>query len=416
MAGKWGTDKKINIARKFLGRTIDSLSTFPDVEMALRVYGHQSVVPPQDCSDTRLEVPFAPDNGYRIKRKMTSLSPKGTTPIANSLAATAGDFPPRENCRNVVILITDGIEACDGDPCAVAMELQQKGILLKPFIIGIGLDWMFEETFECMGNVYNASTEERFEEVLEIVITHALTETTLQVNLMDEFGHPSETNVPLTFYNSNSGNIKYNFVHTINQRGNPDTLRIDPLIEYRIKAHTMPPVYLDSLQMAPGKHNIAAIDAPRGLLKVVQKKGFQYRDLNFIVRLKDKNETLCRQTMFSENKYIIGQYDLEIPTIPITYLEDITIKQSELTTVTLPQPGIMTFLVNNNGVCELFEERGNDLVWVYTIKTQDKSDPVVLLPGNYRVIYRPQYSKQSHYTIVRKFTIESGKSSSLRIF
>ncbi len=416
MSGEWGTDKKINIARKFLGRTIDSLSTFPNVEMALRVYGHQSVVPPQDCNDTRLEVPFAPNNGYLIKRKMTSLSPKGTTPIANSLAATAGDFPPRENCRNVVILITDGIEACDGDPCAVAMELQQKGILLKPFVIGIGLDWMFEKTFECMGNVYNASTEERFEEVLEIVVTHALTETTLQVNLMDEFGYPSETNIPLTFYNKNSGSIKYNFVHTMNQRGNPDTMRIDPLIEYRIKAHTMPPVYLESLLMAPGKHNIAAIDAPRGSLKVIQQKGFQYRDLDFVVREKDKTETLCRQTMFEEKKFITGEYDLEIPTIPITYLNDVVIKQSEVTTVTLPQPGIMTFLVNNNGVCELFEEKDNDLVWVYTIKTEDKSDSVVLLPGNYRVIYRPQHSKQSHYTIVRKFSIESGKSSSLRIF
>lgn len=416
MSGEWGTDKKINIARKFLGRTIDSLSSFPNVEMALRVYGHQSVVPPQDCNDTRLEVPFAPNNGYLIKRKMTSLSPKGTTPIANSLAATAGDFPPRDNCRNVVILITDGIEACDGDPCAVAMELQQKGILLKPFVIGIGLDWMFEKTFECMGNVYNASTEERFEEVLEIVVTHALTETTLQINLMDEFGYPSETNIPLTFYNKNSGSIKYNFVHTINQRGNPDTMRIDPLIEYRIKAHTMPPVYLESLLMAPGKHNIAAIDAPRGSLKVIQQKGFQYRELDFIVREKDKTETLCRQTMFEEKKFITGEYDLEIPTIPITYLNDVVIKQSEVTTVTLPQPGIMTFLVSNNGVCELFEEKDNDLVWVYTIKTEDKSDSVVLLPGNYRVIYRPQHSKQSHYTIVRKFSIESGKSSSLRIF
>jgi hypothetical protein len=76
----------------------------------------------------------------------------------------------------------------------------------------------------------------------------------------------------------------------------------------------------------------------------------------------------------------------------------------------------MTFLVNNNGVCELFEEKDNDLRWVYTIKTEDKSDSVILLPGNYRVIYRPQHSKQSHYTIVRKFSIESGKSSSLRIF
>ena len=233
---------------------------------------------------------------------------------------------------------------------------------------------------------------------------------------MDAYGYPSETNIPMTFYNRNSGAIKYNFVHTINQRGNPDTLRIDPLVEYSVKVHSIPPVILDSLMMAPGRHNIAAIDVPRGSLKVIQAKGFQYRNLDFIVRKNGRTETLCRQTMFEEGKYITGKYDLEIPTIPVSYLYDVDIKQSELTTVTLPQPGIITFLVNNKGICELFLEKDKDLKWVYTIKTEDKSDSVVLLPGNYRVIYRPQHSKQSHFTIVKSFTIESGKSSSLRIF
>ncbi|MGM0463544.1 MAG: vWA domain-containing protein, partial [Bacteroidota bacterium] len=136
MSGRWDEDRKIDIARRFLARTVDSLNSFSNVEMALRVYGHQSVVPPQDCNDTRLEVPFAPDNAYRIKRKMRALSPKGTTPIANSLAASVNDFSACEECRNIIILITDGIEACDGDPCAVSVELQKQGIILKPFIIG----------------------------------------------------------------------------------------------------------------------------------------------------------------------------------------------------------------------------------------------------------------------------------------
>ena len=416
MAGKWGEDKKINIARKFLGQTIDSLGKHQNVEMALRVYGHQSVVPPQDCNDTRLEVSFAPNNGYQIKRKMGSLSPKGTTPIANSLAASVNDFPYRDNCRNVIILITDGIEACDGDPCEVARELQKKGIILKPFIIGIGLDPEFEKSFECLGNLYNASSEDRFEEVLEIVITHALNETTLQVSLLDANGFPSETNVPMTFFNKISGQVKYNFVHTLNQRGNPDTMRIDPLIDYTIKVHTIPPLFYNSLELAPGKHNIAAIDAPQGFLNVVQDKGFQYRSTEYLVRKSGTLNTLCRQKMFERRKYITGKYDLEIPTIPVSYVYNVEIRQSEETTVTLPQPGIITFLVNNLGICELFAERANDLEWVYSIDTGEKSSSVVLLPGRYRVIYRSLHAKQSYFTVEKKFTIESGKSSSLRVF
>ena len=59
------------------------------------------------------EVPFAFGNVPRIKKKLRSIVPKGTTPIARSLSRASTDFPPCENCRNVIILITDGIEACD---------------------------------------------------------------------------------------------------------------------------------------------------------------------------------------------------------------------------------------------------------------------------------------------------------------
>ena len=39
-----------------------------------------------------------------------------------------------------MILITDGIEECGGDH-AISIALQKKGIVLKPFVIGVGLDF-----------------------------------------------------------------------------------------------------------------------------------------------------------------------------------------------------------------------------------------------------------------------------------
>ena len=114
--------------------------------MALRVYGHQKQYPPQICDDTRLEVPFSKDNTARIKHVIKSIIPKGTTPIAYALLQSVNDFPACDNCRNVVILITDGLEECGGDPCSVSFELQKKGIVLKPFIIGIGKN--FKESFD----------------------------------------------------------------------------------------------------------------------------------------------------------------------------------------------------------------------------------------------------------------------------
>ena len=84
MAGKWEGEVKIDIARRILVEMVDSLENVENVEMALRVYGHQSPVPPQDCSDTKLEVPFGKNNASRIRQKLRFISPKGTTPIGRA--------------------------------------------------------------------------------------------------------------------------------------------------------------------------------------------------------------------------------------------------------------------------------------------------------------------------------------------
>jgi len=58
MMANWGSSKKIDVAKNMLIKMVDSLKNIENLEMALRMYGHQSPVPPQDCSDTRLEVPL----------------------------------------------------------------------------------------------------------------------------------------------------------------------------------------------------------------------------------------------------------------------------------------------------------------------------------------------------------------------
>ena len=77
MAGLWESGKKINIARNLLIDMVDSLQYIENVELALRIYGHQSRVPPQDCNDTRLEVPFSKNNASKIRQKLRYINPKG---------------------------------------------------------------------------------------------------------------------------------------------------------------------------------------------------------------------------------------------------------------------------------------------------------------------------------------------------
>ena len=415
MAGFWEHDKKINIARKFLIHTIDSLENVPHLQMALRVYGNRSIVPPQDCGDTHLEVPFGPDNASKIRQKLRYLIPKGTTPIAHSLVLTAGDFPPCDNCRNVVLLITDGIEACDGDPCSVSKKLQKEGIFLKPFIIGIGLDPEFRKTFECVGQFYNAEEERRFQEVLDVVVTEALNSTTAQVNLLDQDGDPTETNVNYTLYNSKSGKPMHNYVHTINNWGNPDTIVLDPLIIYRMVVHTLPPVEVDGIKVSRGKHNIIAAYTPQGSLKI-ETTGSRYRDLKIIVRRNKDMATLNLQKINTPEKYIVGKYDLEIPVLPRIYVNDLEIKQSTTTKVSIPTPGIVNFLMNKDGFCSIYTLKNQELEWIYNIPLDVNHETLIMQPGTYRVVYRPKYAKRSYYTTEKSFVVKSGSSQSIKLF
>ena len=77
---------------------------------------------------TRLEVPFGKGNIYKIKRVLKSITPRGTTPIAGSLLKASSDFPACEDCRNIIILITDGVEACDGDLVLSVSDCRRKGL------------------------------------------------------------------------------------------------------------------------------------------------------------------------------------------------------------------------------------------------------------------------------------------------
>jgi Ca-activated chloride channel homolog len=91
----WGNETRIHVAKEVLSQEIESLRGIKNVEIALRIYGHQSVVTNsfQDCNDTRLEVPFGKDNLTAIKEKIKTIQAKGATPIARSLEASASDFP-----------------------------------------------------------------------------------------------------------------------------------------------------------------------------------------------------------------------------------------------------------------------------------------------------------------------------------
>jgi len=413
MIGQWESDSKMRIAKKLLGELLDSLEQTPNLELALRCYGHQSKVPPQDCGDTRLEIPFAPNNASRIKHRIKSIVPKGTTPIARSLQAAANDFPDCRDCRNIILLITDGLEECDGDPCAVSQELRKKGIILKPFVIGIGTTDL--TSLECIGTYFNAANEQVFRNVLNVVINHVLHETTCQVNLLDSYGSPTETNVPVTFYDHFSSMEKYNIIHTMNSRGLPDTLVVDHMLTYNVVAHTIPPTQADSIKLTPGKHNIIPIDAPQGVLELKVDGRDPYKGLNCIVRKSGETNTLHVQNFSTLTKYITGIYDIEVLCLPRIEIKGIEVKQNHTTTVNIPQPGIANISLSSAGYGSIFVKKNGKLELVYRLEEDLLQQSILLQPGDYVLIYRNKYAKETTYSMEHDFSVRSGMPSNIKL-
>lgn len=419
MYAPWNSNIKIEVAKKVMGEFLDSLKNLPNLQLALRCYGHTTFFKPErNCKDSKLEVPFADakTNSLKIKQRINKLEPLGTTPIAYSLGECTNDFTPCSNCRNIVILITDGIEECEGNPCKVSLELQKKGIFLRPFVIGVGLDVKFADVFGCMGKFYDVSNEANFKDVLKLVLTEALSQTTVEVDLLDIFKKPTETDVDMTFYEAGTDKVKYNYLHTINHRGNPDTLVLDPDLKYDLTVHTIPPQEKKNITIVKGKHNVIPVDAPQGYLKLELDGSLSKYFPTTIIRKNGQMNTLNIHDFGKTEKYIVGKYDLEVLTLPRILLKDVEIKQSSTNTIKIPTSGNILFAKQNTGYGSIYVDDGKTVTWVCNLNPTLQNEIIYLQPGKYKAVFRYQYVKETIKTIERNFEVKSGLQQTVKLF
>lgn len=416
MKTKHGNKTRIVGAKELFYNFLDSLSKQKNTQFALRMYGHTVKYPPGDCKDSKLVVPFGKNNVSLIKAKVAAAQPTGITPIEHSITESANDFPDTK-AVNMIILITDGIEECGGDPCKARLKLVEKGIVFKPFIIGIGLSPEQIKTFECVGDYYDFDNKNTLTEISAIISKQKLNKTSAQVNLLDSKSLPTETNVNMTFYNKSTGNYVYNYIHTLNKYKNPDTLYIDDLPTYKVIAHTIPPKESKEVKLTQGKHTIIAIDAPQGFIELKRPMGvYNFNErIKSIVRQSNSNmQTLNVQQMNTTEKYITGNYDLEILTLPRIYMSNVTVAQSQTKLIEIPNAGMLTIKALDNGDGCILKDTPK-LEWVCNLNNTT-SQVYYLQPGNYRIEWRSKALKGSIYTIEKKFTVRSDVETKVELY
>lgn len=415
MLETWKETTKWEVAKRLIDKTLDSIQREnPSVEIGLRVFGHQSPRLMQDCEDSKLEVPIGKNSVPAIQSKLDEIVPKGHTPIAYSLFLAAGDFPDLPG-TNSIILITDGIENCEGDPCASAEVLANKRITLKPFIIGIGLAETDKGKFDCVGTYYDATDEATFENAINVVISQALNNTTLQINLVDAFGKPTETNVEMTLYDAYSGEVRYNFIHSIHANLEPDTLQIDPIGKYNLVVHTTPPVEKDNIELNPGKHNIIGLDAPQGTLVLEETGNVGFSEKQCVIRDTASGDIIYVQNLNTSQKYIAGTYDLEVLTLPRVQFNNYAIRPGANNKIVIQKSGILSINAKENFIFSIYHQVGNDLVQIYAGSLQKSNTDIEIQPGDYLVVYRSNTRKSTLNTVQVNVNIRTNRTTSLTL-
>lgn len=415
MKEKWGNISKFESAKNLLFHIADSIEQINDkVEFAIRVFGHQSPKALHNCEDSKLEIPFGKKNAPKVKSLLDGIKPQGWTPIAYSLFQSANDFPNDPLSKNAIVLITDGLETCDGEPCAMSQLLEKKRVALKPFIIGLGIGKQGKINFECVGTYFDAANQQGFENAMNVVMSQALNNTSAQINLMDAYGQPNETDVEMTLYDFHSGEVRYNFVHALNDKGVSDTLFLDPTGRYNLTVHTIPSVSKTNLELVAGKHNIFAVDVPQGSLKLEVENTMGFSDVQCVVRKTGSNQILYVQDFNKTVKFLAGEYDLEILTMPRMEYKNISITQGKPYEIKIPKAGTLALSVSQSVIASIYTETDGVINRIFEMKDLNGKQNISLHPGIYQVVARGSKDRQSVLTQTQKMEIKSGQVTNIK--
>jgi len=133
MWGRVQGRSKIETARDVI---VDLLATNPTQQkLGLMSYGHRRK---GDCSDIELLVPPARHTNSSVQSAVKSIKPRGKTPLSASVIEAARILRS-EHEKATVILVSDGRETCDYDPCQVARELEASGVDFTAHVIGFNV-------------------------------------------------------------------------------------------------------------------------------------------------------------------------------------------------------------------------------------------------------------------------------------
>ena len=140
---KINSDYKIELAREVLRDLTNEMDASQAV--GLVAYGHREK---GNCDDIETLLSTSNQDKAAFQKAVDELNPTGKTPLARSAQKVIDDLKAN-GASATIILITDGIETCDGDLCQIVEQAKAAGIDFVLHIIGFDLGDADREPLEC---------------------------------------------------------------------------------------------------------------------------------------------------------------------------------------------------------------------------------------------------------------------------
>ena len=146
---------RIEAAKQVLTNVIGELPERPYINVGFRSTGTKATTPrPAKASAAAPPSSRCPSRGAdkkALQDQVNAYQPVGWTPLSLSLRESGKDFPKADdNTVNAVVLVTDGLETCGGDPCSASRQIKTGNSAITTHVIGFALDETERANLQCI--------------------------------------------------------------------------------------------------------------------------------------------------------------------------------------------------------------------------------------------------------------------------
>ena len=332
MWGRVEGKEKIVIAKEVM---INLINDLPDnTRVGLVAYGHRRK---GDCNDIEQLVALSSVDKIALAKTINAINPKGKTPITKSVEFTAEKLRVLED-ETTIILVSDGKESCEGDPCALVKELKKSGLKFIMHVIGFDVTKEVKAQLECMakaggGKYFTAKTASDFQRAANEVVQETRNTGYLKISAIKK-DKPFKAFVRI-FKKGEKKEFQTGWTEIEKMR----IFRLGPGI-YNIKVEDSsmpdtPTVSVKDIEIKLGKTLEKKISFEQnGYLKIAaEKNGNLIRAYLNIYRHGEKRDIIhqnLKKGNFSTFKLLAGLYDIQVEDTSVVGYPEVFLKAVEI--------------------------------------------------------------------------------------